>query len=328
MSEITLAPAGVQLHAPYPPVAPFDSGRMKVGTLHELYYEQSGNPDGVPVVFLHGGPGAGSSPKHRQFFDPRHYRIVIFDQRGAGHSTPLAELRENTTADLVADIEALREKLGIKKWHVFGGSWGSTLALAYAITHPASVLSLTLRGIFLMMQREIDWFLYGVKAIYPDAWNAFAGHLPEEERKDLLSNYYKRLTHDNADIRLAAAKHWAAFETYCCMLIPRPEMVEESTEPAHSLPISRIEAHYFHNNRFTPDNFLLKNIGKIRHIPAIIVQGRYDVVCPIETAWELKQAWPEAGFVLVPDAGHSAFEPGIASALVAATNHFRTIGKE
>ncbi len=309
----------------YPAIAPFDTGRLKVDGIHELYYEQSGNPDGVPVVFLHGGPGAGSSPRHRQFFDPKHYRIVIFDQRGAGNSTPHAELRENTTPHLVADIETLRQKLGIEKWHVFGGSWGSTLAIAYAIAHPAQVISLTLRGIFLLQQRELDWFLYGIKAIFPDAWEAFVKQLSEEERKDILASYYKRLTHEDKKIRLDAAQAWAAYETYCCALIPKPKMVEESMEPAHALPISRIEAHYFIHSRFSPDDYLLKNIGNIRHIPATIVQGRYDIVCPPETAFELRKAWPEAEFVLIPDAGHSAFEPPISAALVAATDKYRDL---
>lgn len=311
--------------APYPPLMPFDAGYIKVDDIHTIYYEQSGNPEGAPVIFLHGGPGAGSSPKHRQFFDPAHYRIIIFDQRGSGQSTPAGELRNNTTELLIQDIEMLREKFGFLKWHVFGGSWGSTLALAYAVAHPNRVASLTLRGIFLMTQREIDWFLYGVRAIYPDAWQQFMKPLKEDERKDVLGNYYKLLTHENYDIRLKAAQHWAAFESFCCMLIPRPQMVEDAQDPAHSLPISRIEAHYFLYNKFKPEDHLLKSIDKIRHIPAVIVQGRYDVVCPIETAWDLHKAWPEAEFVLVPDAGHSAFEPTIASALVAATDKFRTI---
>lgn len=313
------------LPALYPPIIPFDSGYLKVDDIHTIYYEQSGNRDGVPVVFLHGGPGAGSSPKHRQFFDPAHYRIIIFDQRGAGRSSPAGELRNNTTELLIQDIEALREKFGFAKWHVFGGSWGSTLALAYAIAHPNRVISLALRGIFLMMQREIDWFLHGIRAVYPDAWNEFVKPLPPDQRKDLLGNYFKLLTHDNAAIRLKAAQHWAAFESYCCMLVPREQMVEDSKDPSHALPISRIEAHYFLYNKFHPENYLLRNIGKIRHIPAVIVQGRYDVICPMETAWELKEAWPEAEFVLVPDAGHSAFEPPITTALVTATDKFRRI---
>lgn len=311
--------------APYPPLIPFDAGFIKVDDIHTLYYEQSGNPSGAPVVFLHGGPGAGSSPKHRQFFDPAHYRIIIFDQRGSGQSTPAGELRNNTTGLLIEDIEMLREKFGFLKWHVFGGSWGSTLALAYAVAHPNRVASLTLRGIFLMTQREIDWFLYGVRAIYPDAWQQFMKPLKEEERKDVLGNYYKLLTHENYDVRLKAAQHWAAFESFCCMLVPRPQMVEDAQDPAHSLPISRIEAHYFLYNKFTPEDHLLKSIDKIRHIPAVIVQGRYDVVCPMETAWDLHKAWPEAEWVLVPEAGHSAFEPTIAAALVTATDKFRNI---
>ncbi len=309
----------------YPPVIPFDSGYLKVDDIHTIYYEQSGNKDGVPVIFLHGGPGAGSSPKHRQFFDPAHYRIVIFDQRGSGRSAPAGELRNNTTELLIDDIETLRMKFGIAKWHVFGGSWGSTLALAYAVAHPNRVMSLTLRGIFLMMQREIDWFLSGIRAVYPDAWREFMKPLPEDQRKDILGNYFKLLTHDNPAIRLKAAQHWAAFESYCCMLVPREQMVEDAKDPTHALPISRIEAHYFLYNKFHPENYLLRNVDKIRHIPAVIIQGRYDVICPMETAWELKEAWPEAQWVLVPDAGHSAFEPSITSALVAATDKFKRL---
>ncbi len=320
---MTLSPAG--LLSPYPPLMPFETGYLSVDGIHSIYYEQSGRKDGAPVVFLHGGPGAGSSPRHRQFFDPLHYRIIIFDQRGAGRSTPHAELRDNTTDLLISDMEKLREKLGIARWHVFGGSWGSTLALAYAIAHPSKVLSLTLRGIFLMMQREIDWFLYGIKTVFPDVWSEFAGLLPANERGDILNNYYKLLTHKDPAIRLKAAQTWSAYESLCCTLIQRPGVAEEAKTPEHALPISRIEAHYFIHNKFNPDNYLLKNVDKIRHIPATIIQGRYDMVCPAETAFELRAAWPEAEFVLVPDAGHSAFEPGILSALVRATNNFRAI---
>lgn len=320
-----MPPAAPGLQAPYPPLMPFDTGFLPVDSIHTLYYEQSGNRDGVPVVFLHGGPGAGSSPRHRQFFDPSHYRIVIFDQRGAGRSTPHAELRNNTTELLVNDIEALREKLQIPKWHVFGGSWGSTLALAYAIAHPHRVLSLTLRGIFLMMQREIDWFLYGLRAVFPEVWQDFVKLLPENEHSDILAGYYRLLTHRDPAVRLKAAQSWAAYESLCCMLIQRPGVAEESKAPEHALPISRIEAHYFLHNKFSTDNYLLKNIDKIRYIPGVIVQGRYDMVCPPQAAFELHAAWPEAEFVIVPDAGHSAFEHGIMSALVRATNHFRAI---
>ena len=317
--------ATTELLQPYPPLMPFDTGYLSVDSIHNLYYEQSGRRDGIPIVFLHGGPGAGSSPRHRQFFDPFHYRIIIFDQRGAGRSTPHAELRNNTTDLLISDIEQLREKLGIPEWHVFGGSWGSTLALAYAVAHPARVLSLTLRGIFLMMKREIDWFLYGIQTVFPDAWRDFASLLPEAERSDILGNYYKLLTHSDPAIRLRAAQTWAAYESVCCTLLPRPGMVEESKAAEHALPISRIEAHFFVHNMFKPDNYLLSNVDKIRHIPATIVQGRYDMVCPAQTAFELHAAWPEAEFVLVHDAGHSAFEPGILSALLRATNNFRKI---
>jgi proline iminopeptidase len=318
-------PAAPSLLLPYAPLMPFDTGFLEVDGIHSIYYEQSGRRDGAPVLFLHGGPGAGSSPRHRQFFDPDHYRIVIFDQRGAGRSTPHAELRDNTTDHLISDIEKLREKLGITQWHLFGGSWGSTLALAYAVAHPHRVASMTLRGIFLMQQREIDWFLYGMKTVFPEVWEDFVKLLPVEQRKDILNSYYALLTHPDINIRLKAAQAWAAYESLCCMLIQRPAMVEESKAPDHALPISRIEAHYFINCKWTPDDYLLQNINKIRHIPATIVQGRYDMVCPIETAHELHTAWPEAEYVIVPDAGHSAFEPGILSALISSTNKFRAV---
>jgi proline iminopeptidase len=313
------------LPSPYPPLMPFETGFLAVDGIHSIYYEQSGNRNGVPVVFLHGGPGAGSSPRHRQFFDPSHYRIIIFDQRGAGRSTPHAELRNNTTELLVSDMEMLRGKLGVSRWHVFGGSWGSTLALAYAVRHPGKVLSLTLRGIFLMTQREIDWFLYGMRTVFPEVWRDFAALLPEKDRGDILRGYYALLTHADLAVRVKAAQAWAVYESLCCMLIPRFNMIEESKAPEHALPISRIEAHYFLHNRFESDDYLLRGIDKIRHIPATIVQGRYDMVCPMETAWDLHLAWPEAEFIIVPDAGHSAFEHGIMSALLRATNKFRAI---
>ena len=309
----------------YPPLEPFDRGTFQPDDIHTIYYEQSGNPEGVPVVFLHGGPGAGSGPKHRQFFDPAHYRIIIFDQRGSGQSKPTAELRNNTTQDLINDMEYLRKLVSVEKWHVFGGSWGSTLSLAYAIAHPNRVLSLTLRGIFLMTQREIDWFLSGIRAIYPEAWEFLVKDLTPSQRKDILGHYYALFTHQDHGIRLKAAQTWSAFEASCCALIPRPQDVSDSTEENHALSIASIEAHYFMYNRFNPDNYLLANIDKIRHIPAVIVQGRYDVVCPIETAYDLHRAWPEAQFVVVPDAGHSSSEPGITSALIEATNKFRSI---
>lgn len=308
----------------YAPIEAYDKGFLQVDDIHTIYYEQSGNPDGVPVVYLHGGPGGGSSPKSRQFFDPTHYRIIVFDQRGCGLSTPLAETRNNTTELLVQDIETLREKFGIAKWHVFGGSWGSTLALAYAIAHPARALSLTLRGIFMMTEREIDWFLYGVRAIFPDAWDKLVAEVPADQRGNLLEYYSTLFAHPDPSVRLAAATTWSTFEVSCCALVPRPLPPEEN-DPHHALAIATIEAHYFRNNRFAPDDYLLRNVPRIRHIPATIIQGRYDAVCPIETAYALHRAWPEAEFVVVPDAGHASSEPGITSALVAATDKFRAL---
>jgi proline iminopeptidase len=307
----------------FPPIEPFAKGRLAVGNIHELYWEQSGNPNGIPVVFLHGGPGAGAGPMHRQFFDPAMYRIVIFDQRGAGRSTPLGETRQNTTPLLIQDMEQLRQLLGIEKWLVFGGSWGSTLALAYAESHPERCLGLILRGIFLCRKSEIDWFLYGIKAIFPEAWREFTNYIPESERDNLLVAYQQRLQHPDPKIHLEAARRWSAFEGSCSTLLPNPSLVSHFGSHAVSLGLARIEAHYFTNDIFLPENSLLNNIHRIRHLPATIIQGRYDGVCPIITADELHQAWPEATYQIIPDAGHSAFEPGILSALVAATENFK-----
>ena len=311
----------------YPPIDPYDTGMMRVSDIHTIYYEQSGNPQGVPVVFLHGGPGSGSNPKQRQFFDPQHYRIILFDQRGSGKSTPLGELRENTPPHLVADIEQLRNHFKISRWHVFGGSWGSTLALAYATQHPHRILSLTLRGIFLMRQSELHWFMYGMKAIFPEAWKDFAEAVPAGDRgSNLLSAYHKLLTHPDKSIHLPAAKKWSAYETACVRLLPvKNEIEEEDDQDNHAYAIARIECHYFVHNKFVPDNYLLTQIHKIRHIPATIVQGRYDIVCPPETAYELHMNWPEAQFIIVPNAGHSSSEPGITSELIRAKYSFRTI---
>ena len=313
----------------YPPLNFFDTGFLKVDDIHTLYYEQSGNPEGVPVVFLHGGPGAGSAPKHRQFFDPKHYRIIIFDQRGAGSSTPHGELRQNTTAHLVSDIEQLRSHLHIDRWHVFGGSWGSTLAMAYAIQHPERVLSMTLRGIFMMRKSEVDYFLHGMRTIFPEAWEKFVEPLSMAEREDILAGYYRRLTNADPKVHLPAAQGWSSYESACLRLIPEMQEVgikaEEPDASGHAYAISRLECHYFVHNMFDPDDYLLSNIQKIRHIPCVIVQGRYDIVCPPVTAYELHKNWPEAQFIIVPDAGHSASEPGITRELVKATNSFRTI---
>jgi proline iminopeptidase len=307
----------------FPPIDPYQTGMMQVDDLHTIYWEQSGNPEGVPVLFLHGGPGAGASPTHRRFFDPAHYRIVIFDQRGAGRSTPVGETRNNTTELLIRDIEQLREQLGIDRWHVFGGSWGSTLALAYAQAHPQRCLGLILRGIFLMRRCEIEWFLYSMRMIFPEAWAEFAGRIPEEERGDLLEAYHRRLNAADPAQRMAAAKTWSIYEGACSTLLPSPALVSASGEDNHALGLARIEAHYFRNNLFTPEDRLLREVDRIRDIPTVIVQGRYDIVCPVVTAEELHRAWPEAEYIVVPDAGHSAMEPGIRAALVAAVERFK-----
>lgn len=309
----------------FSPLDPFQTGRLKVDDLHNLYWEQSGNPDGVPVLFLHGGPGAGASPTHRRFFDPTFYRIVILDQRGAGRSVPLGELRDNDIPHLVGDLEALRAHLGIDRWLVFGGSWGSTLSIAYTEAHPDRVIGLILRGIFLMRKSEIDWFLYGMKQIFPEAWAHFNAYIPAGERDDLLEAYWKRLTHPDPAIHLPAARVWSMYEGACSTLMPSPELVSASGEDTHALGLARIEAHYFRNNGLEPEDKLLRDIRKVRHIPAVIIQGRYDIVCPIRTADELHRAWPEADYIVVPDAGHSAMEPGVRTALVQATERFKTL---
>lgn len=307
----------------FPPVQPLRSGMLPVSDLHTLHWEECGNPAGIPVVFLHGGPGGGISPVHRQFFHPQHYRIVLFDQRGAGKSTPLGEWRDNTTALLIEDIEALRAMLGIEQWLVFGGSWGSTLALAYGQAHPERCLGFVLRGIFLCTQQEIDWFLYGMAAFFPEAHDAFVESIPSEERGDLLRAYQRRLFGDDADASLQAARAWSRYEGSCLFLKPRPEMVDVFSDDAVALGIGRLEAHYFLHRGFFDDDQLIRDIDRIRHLPAVIVQGRYDTVCPPAAAWRLHQAWPQAKLQWIADAGHAALEPGTASALVAATEQFR-----
>ncbi len=310
----------------FPPIAPYEKGMLQVDDLHRLYWEQSGNPQGVPVLFLHGGPGAGASPAHRRFFDPDHYRIIIMDQRGSGRSKPLGELRANTTDHLIGDIEALRGLLGIDHWHIFGGSWGSTLALAYAQTHPEACLSLTLRGIFLMRRFEIDWFLYGMRAVFPEAWADFIAPVPKADRADLLSAYRRLLDDPDPATRMIAARAWSQYEGACSALKPNPDLIATAGEDTHAQGLARIEAHYFAENLFEPEDRLLRDLDRIRHIPAVIVQGRYDIVCPIRSAEDLHRAWPEADYVIVPDAGHSAMEPGIRAALVAAMERFKTLG--
>ena len=309
----------------YPPIEPFDSGMLKVSDIHEIYYERVGNPDGIPAVFLHGGPGGGLIPLYRQFFDPKAYHLILFDQRGAGRSTPHAELEENTTWDLVKDIEALREKFRVEKWYVFGGSWGSTLSLAYAETHPDRCLGLILRGIFLTRRRELQWFYqYGASEIFADFWERYRDEIPEAERGDFMTAYYKRLTSDDEATRLSAARAWAVWEGSTSKLYPDENLMNHWEGEHEALSLARIECHYFMNNSFFPtENYLIENVGKIRHIPTVIVQGRYDVVCPMTSAWELHKAFPEAEFVLCDDSGHSISEKGISSALVDATNKFR-----
>lgn len=313
------------MHDLYPPIEPFRTERLKVSDLHELHLEQSGRPDGQPVVFLHGGPGAGTTPKHRQFFDPDTYRIVLFDQRGCGRSTPAAALEQNTTWDLVEDIEKIRVHLGIERWVVFGGSWGSTLALAYAETHPERVTALVLRGIFLLRPLETRWFYQeGASFVFPDAWESFLAPIPVEERGDLLTAYRRRLTGDDPAAREVAGRAWATWEASTITLVPDPHMIDEFAEPDAADNLARIESHYFVNGGFFshPDQ-LLDGVASIRHIPAVIVQGRYDMCCPMTSAWDLHRRWPEAAFEVVADAGHAAFEPGIADRLIEATDRFR-----
>lgn len=309
----------------YPPIEPHASGMLRVDARHQVYWEESGNPRGVPVVFLHGGPGAGATPAHRRFFDPNFYRIVILDQRGAGRSVPHGEIVDNTTPHLVQDIEAVRAHRGIDQWHVFGGSWGSTLALAYAETHPERVRGLILRGIFLCRKSEIDWFLYGIRNVFPEAWRAFSGFLPPEERGDLLGSYYRRLTDPDPAVHMPAARAWSVYEGACSTLLPSPETITAFGEDRMALGLARIEAHYFKHDIFLPENSLLANVDRIRRIPATIVQGRYDMVCPAVTADDLTRAWPEADYVIVPDAGHSAMEPGIRAALVTAMERLKRV---
>jgi len=314
----------------YPAIAPRVTGMLRVSPVHEIYYEESGNPDGIPVVFVHGGPGGGTEPKHRQFFDPRLYRIVLFDQRGCGKSRPYAELEGNTTWDLVADMEKLREHLGVEKWTVFGGSWGSTLSLAYAETHPTRVRALILRGIFLVRESEIKWFYqYGASEVYPDAWEPYEQHIPAAERGDYVTAYHKRLTSPDPAVRRAAARIWSTWEGATSKLIPDMSVIEHFGDEDFALAFARIECHYFFNKGFfRTDGQLLKDVDKIRHIPAVIVQGRYDMCCPVRSAWDLHKAWPEAEFVLVPDAGHAQSEPGICRALVATADRFAaSLGK-
>lgn len=306
----------------FPAIEPYATGRLPVDDLHTLYWEQCGKKDGYPILFLHGGPGAGCSTKHRQFFDPGYYNICLFDQRGAGRSTPLGETRNNTTELLIEDIERLREMWGIEKWHVFGGSWGSTLALAYAEAHPERVSGLILRGIFILRKWEIDWFLTQIGRIYPEVERPLLEHLTPDERSDILEAYYQRLINPDPAIHMPAARIWYYYESATSNLIPPPDLADDIDDVV-ARGMSTMEAHYFRNNLFKPDDKLLRDVHRIRHIPGFIVQGRYDLVCPLRSADDLHRAWPEAEYVVIPDAGHSAMEPGIRSALIQATEKFK-----
>lgn len=309
----------------YPVKEPFNSGRLKVSNLHELYFEEVGNPKGKPVVFLHGGPGGGVSERYRQWFDPEHYRVVLFEQRGAGRSTPHAELRENTTWDLVEDTEKLRKHLSIKDWIVFGGSWGSTLALAYAQTHPQVVRGLCLRGIFLCRKQELVWFYQeGASRVWPDLWEPYRDAIPEGERGDFISAYHKRLTSEDRATRVKFARIWSTWEASTSKLIYDREFVQHYDEDEFALAFARIENHYFMNGAFLrSDAQLLEDAYKIRHIPTEIVQGRYDLVCPAESAWDLHKALPESKLHMIPTSGHSALEEGISAKLLEVMERFK-----
>jgi proline iminopeptidase len=322
MSKTRAANGG--LRELYPEIEPYRTGYLQVSPLHELYFEESGNPRGKPAVFVHGGPGAGADARSRRFFDPRRYRIVVFDQRGCGRSRPHASLVDNTTWHLVADMEQLREHLGIERWLVFGGSWGSTLALAYAQKHPRRVAELVLRGIFMLRKWEIDWFYQsGASALFPDRWEDYIAPIPRRERGDLVKAFYKRLTSKSRSTQLAAARAGSIWEAATSFLRTDEAQVAHWGEDQFAIQVARIECHYFVNKGFLRrEDQLLRDVRRIRHIPGVVVQGRYDVVCPMQTAWELHRAWPEAEFNVIADAGHSALEPGNADALVRATDRF------
>ena len=308
----------------FPPIMPARQGMLEVDARHTIYWEEVGNPDGVPVIFLHGGPGAGLSPQHRRFFDPRYYRIILFDQRGAGKSTPLGEWRDNTTQLLIADIETLRVKFGVAQWLVFGGSWGSTLALAYGQAHPERCLGFVLRGIFLCTAAEIDWFLNGVQWFYPELYEEFIAPIPPDERGDLLTAYSTRMLSDDPAVFWPAARAWSRFEGRRVFLLPQ---AEEPASDTLDLGVGRLESHYMANRGFMAEDQLVRDVGRIAHLPAVIVQGRYDVICPPLSAYRLHQAWPGSVLNMIPDAGHGALETGISRALVGATEQFKLLGR-
>jgi proline iminopeptidase len=310
----------------YPAINPLHTGSLAVDALHTLYWEECGNAEGLPIVFLHGGPGAGCTAADRRFFDPKNFRIILMDQRGSGRSTPAGELRDNSPDHLVADLEKLRQKMGIDRWHVFGGSWGSSLAIHYTECHPEQVLSLVLRGIWLLRDAEIDWWLYRMGWMQPELWRAFAHHLPAAERGDLLEGYWRRLEGDDRKTALAAAQAWSIYEGSCCTLLPNEEFTEAFADPEMAWNLARLEAHYFRNVRFQPHTQLLDRVARLKHIPSFAVHGRYDLVCPVRNLDDLQRAWPELDAVIVPDAGHSSHEAGITRELVAATDRIAATG--
>lgn len=310
----------------FPPLKPFSAGTLKVDAPHELYFEQCGNPQGEPVLFLHGGPGAGCSEFDRRFFDPAYFRIILLDQRGSGRSRPVGELSNNSMADTTRDIEQLRKQLGIEQWHVFGGSYGSTISLFYAQEHPQACKSLTLRGIWLMRAEELDWWLYKIRFIQPELWQKFSAFIPAGERDDLLEAYWKRMTSEDQELAKEAASRWAIYEGSCCTLLPNEEFIAHFRDADTSWAVARLEAHYFRNVGPKPDTLLLDRVSAIRHIPAFAVHGRYDIVCPIKSLFDLAAAWPELDYTVAPDAGHSSHEPGITKELVAATNRIKETG--
>lgn len=310
----------------YPPIEPYETGLLRVDETHELYWEQCGNPSGEPVVFLHGGPGAGCSEHDRCFFDPGHFRIVLFDQRGSGRSKPVGDLSNNSMQHTAEDIEQLRETLGIDQWHVFGGSYGSTIGLFYAQEHPERCKSLVLRGIWLLREEEIEWWLYGIRMIQPELWEKFSGFIPADERGDLLQAYWKRLTGADRELALQAARHWTLYEVACCTLLPNEEFLGHFDDPDTSWAVARLEAHYFRNVKPDPDTLLLDRVERIRHIPAFAVHGRYDIVCAVKNLVDLAKAWPELETAISPDSGHSSHEKGITRELVAATKRIVETG--
>jgi len=309
----------------FPAIDPYAMGMMPVDDIHTLYWEESGNPEGLPVLFLHGGPGAGCNALHRTFFDPKIWRIVIFDQRGAGRSTPRGDIRNNTTELLIQDIEQLRTLLCIEKWHIFGGSWGSTLSIAYGEAHPERCLSFVLRGIFLMRRQEIEWFASGIRNVFPEPWERFASLIPAEEQHDLIGAYLKRLQSSDETVRTEARVRMIEYESSCSSLTYNPQTAAEHAANEDVSAMAIMEAHYMKNNIPVPDTKLLDEVDRISHLPCVIVQGRYDMVCPIITANELHKKWPTAQYVIVNNAGHSAFESGIRSALIEATEKMKAI---